>query len=80
LSIALLRARADELYHTIVSTGGPEPPTRPSPPTLVASTTPPRLAQPGRIDTVGRDDQVAAMRLAWWLRARGYGEEADRVA
>ena len=29
---------------------------------------------------VGRHDQVAAMRLERWLRARGYESEADRVA
>jgi hypothetical protein len=32
------------------------------------------------LDGVGRHDQVAAMRLERWLRMRGYGEEADRVA
>jgi hypothetical protein len=29
---------------------------------------------------VGRHDQVAVLRLGRWLRARGYEDEADRVA
>jgi hypothetical protein len=29
---------------------------------------------------VGRHDQVAKLRLERWLRARGYDDEADRVA
>jgi hypothetical protein len=29
---------------------------------------------------VGRHDQVAQLRLERFLRARGYAEEADRVA
>jgi hypothetical protein len=32
------------------------------------------------LDGVGRHDQVAQLRLERFLRARGYGEEADRVA
>jgi hypothetical protein len=32
------------------------------------------------LDGVGRHDQVAVVRLERWLRARGYDEEADRVA
>ncbi len=32
------------------------------------------------LDGVGRHDQVAVVRLERWLRARGFGEEADRVA
>ncbi len=29
---------------------------------------------------VGRHDRVAVLRFERWLRARGYGDEADRVA
>jgi hypothetical protein len=32
------------------------------------------------LDGVGRYDQVAVVRLERWLRARGYDDEADRVA
>jgi hypothetical protein len=32
------------------------------------------------LDRVGRHDQVAVVRLERWLRARGYDDEADRVA
>jgi len=32
------------------------------------------------LDGVGRHGQVAIVRLERWLRARGYDEEADRVA
>src|SRR3954451_11849894 len=32
------------------------------------------------LDGVGRHDQVAVVRLERWLRARGYDDEADRVA
>jgi hypothetical protein len=32
------------------------------------------------LDAVGRHDQVAKLRLERFLRARGYGDEADRVA
>jgi hypothetical protein len=32
------------------------------------------------LDGVGRHDQVAVVRLERLLRARGYDEEADRVA
>jgi hypothetical protein len=32
------------------------------------------------LDGVGRYDQVAVLRLERWLRARGYDDEADRVA
>jgi hypothetical protein len=32
------------------------------------------------LDGVGRHDQVAVVRLERWLRARGYHDEADRVA
>ncbi len=32
------------------------------------------------LDRVGRHDQVAVVRLEGWLRARGYDDEADRVA
>jgi hypothetical protein len=32
------------------------------------------------LDAVGRHDQVAVLRLERWLRARGFGEEAGRVA
>jgi hypothetical protein len=32
------------------------------------------------LDAVGRHDQVAKLRLERFFRARGYGDEADRVA
>ena len=32
------------------------------------------------LDGIGRHDQVAVVRLERWLRARGYDDEADRVA
>jgi hypothetical protein len=32
------------------------------------------------LDGSGRHDQFATLRLERWLRARGYGGEADRVA
>jgi hypothetical protein len=32
------------------------------------------------LDGVGRHDRVAGLRLERWLRARGFGDEADRVA
>jgi hypothetical protein len=32
------------------------------------------------LDGAGRHDQVAVVRLERWLPARGYDEEADRVA
>jgi hypothetical protein len=32
------------------------------------------------LEGVGRHDQVAVVRLERWLRARGYDDEADRVA
>ena len=32
------------------------------------------------LQRVGDHDQVAQLRLERWLRARGFGEEADRVA
>lgn len=32
------------------------------------------------LDGVGRHDHVATLRLGRWLRARGHGEAADRVA
>ena len=32
------------------------------------------------LDGVGQHDQVAVIRLERWLRGRGYGEEAGRVA
>jgi hypothetical protein len=32
------------------------------------------------LDGVGRHDQVATLRLERWLRARRFGEAADRVA
>jgi hypothetical protein len=32
------------------------------------------------LDGVGRHDHVALVRLERWLRARGYDDEADRVA
>ena len=32
------------------------------------------------LDGVGRHDQVAVVRLERWLRARGYDDDADRVA
>jgi hypothetical protein len=39
-----------------------------------------RLAEARELDGVGRHDQVAVVRLERWLRARGYDDEADRVA
>jgi hypothetical protein len=43
-----------------------------------------RLAEPrdlvDLLDAVGQHDQVAAVRLERFLCARGYGDEADRVA
>jgi hypothetical protein len=32
------------------------------------------------LDGIGRHDQVAVVRLERWLRARGFDDEADRVA
>jgi hypothetical protein len=32
------------------------------------------------LDGLGRLDQVAVVRFERWLRARGYDDEADRVA
>ena len=32
------------------------------------------------LDGIGRHDRVAVVRLERWLRARGYDDEADRVA
>ena len=32
------------------------------------------------LDGAGRHDRVAVLRLGRWLRARGYQDEADRVA
>jgi hypothetical protein len=37
----------------------------------------PRTRRP--LAAVGRHDPVAKLRLERWLRARGYGDEADRV-
>ena len=33
-----------------------------------------------QVDGAGRHDRVAVLRLERWLRARGYEDEADRVA
>ena len=32
------------------------------------------------LDGAGRHDRVAVLRLERWLRARGYDDEADRIA
>ncbi len=39
-----------------------------------------RLVEARELDGAGRHDRVSALRLERWLRARGYSDEADRVA